>query len=119
MKRDFSSASSLLLRLRLFHPVIAVLGAAYLIWAAGALKRGGEAGRAGKAAGRVLGLTLFQLAMGGINLTLLAPVGMQLAHLFVADLLWIAVVLMVLEAAVRTPQDLPVSAGHRHLWLQR
>jgi heme A synthase len=120
MQRDFSSASSLLLRLRLFHPVIAVFGAAYLIWAAaGILKRGGEAGNAGGAAGRVLGLTLFQLAMGGINLTLLAPVWMQLAHLFVADLLWIAVVLMVLEAAVRTPQDLPMSAAHRHLWLQQ
>ena len=121
MQRDFSSSSSLLLRLRLFHPVIAVLGAAYLIWAAaGVLKRGGEAGNAGKAAGRVLGLTLFQLAMGGINLSLLAPVWMQLAHLFVADVLWIAVVLMVLEAAaLKTRQDLPVSVGHRHLWLQR
>jgi cytochrome c oxidase assembly protein subunit 15 len=102
MQQDFSSASNLLLRLRLVHPVIAVLGAAYLIWAAAGVLKQNEAGHARTAAGRVLGLTLFQLAVGAVNLTLLAPVWMQLFHLFMADILWIAVLLLVLEvAAVR------------------
>jgi heme a synthase len=99
MQQDFSGASNLLLRLRLVHPVIAVLGAAYLIWAATGVLKQNEAGDARSAAGRVLGLTLFQLAVGAINLTLLAPVWMQLFHLFMADVLWIAVLLLVLEAA--------------------
>jgi heme a synthase len=114
MQQDFSSASTLLLRLRLVHPVIAVLGGAYLIWAAAGMLKQNEAGNARTAAGRVLGITLFQLAVGAVNLTLLAPVWMQLFHLFMADVLWIAVLLLVLEVTiVRVPRDVPVSTGYR------
>jgi heme a synthase len=116
MQQDFSSASSLLLRLRLFHPVVAVLGAAYLIWASALVLKRNEAGGAHKAAGRVLGLTLFQLAVGTVNITLLAPVWMQLFHLFMADAVWIAVLLVLLEVTrVRAPRDLPMVAGSRHV----
>jgi len=45
----------------------------------------------------VLVLTGGQLACGVINLLLLAPVGMQLVHLLLADLLWIALVLLAAE----------------------
>lgn len=98
VRQDFSSATSLLLRLRMVHPLIAIIGAAYLIWAAaGVLKHT-------PAAGRVITLTLFQLAAGAVNISLLAPIWMQLFHLFMADLLWISVVVLVLEnAAVRRP----------------
>ena len=98
MHQDFSSTASLLTRLRMVHPVMAVCGAAYLIWAAiGVLKRK-DAERERIAASRVIALTLFQVAAGVVNISLLAPIWMQLFHLFVADLLWIAVVLMALEA---------------------
>ncbi len=104
MQRDFSSTSSMLLRLRLVHPFIAVAGAAYLIWVAMRILRQHEPDGAHSAAGRVIAVTLFQLAVGAINITLLAPVWMQLFHLLVADVLWIAVVVLVLEAtAVRRP----------------
>ncbi len=115
MQRDFSSVSSLLLRLRLVHPVIAVLGAVYLVWVIGPVLKRSERDRCSTAASRVLGLVLFQLAVGAVNITLLAPVWMQLFHLFVADLLWIAVLLLVLEAsAVRTRTELEVGAEYRH-----
>jgi cytochrome c oxidase assembly protein subunit 15 len=114
MQQDFARSSTLLLRLRLLHPLIAVLGAAYLIWAAAGVLKQNEAGNARTAAGRVLGLTLFQLAAGAVNLTLLAPVWMQLFHLFMADVLWIAVLLLLLEVTiVRVPRDVPISAGYR------
>jgi heme a synthase len=114
VQQDLSSASNLLLRLRLAHPVIAILGAAYLIWAATRVLKQSETGDARTAAGRVLGLTLFQLAVGAVNLTLLAPVWMQLFHLFMADILWIAVLLLVLEVTVvRVLGDVPVGAGYR------
>jgi heme A synthase len=45
----------------------------------------------------VLALLGCQLAAGAINLLLLAPVGMQLVHLLLADLLWIALVLVSAE----------------------
>ncbi len=97
---DFSSHSSTLLRLRLTHPFFAILGAAYLVWVAIPLLKKGEGDSARTAAVRVLVITLFQLVVGAMNVTLLTPVWTQLFHLFVADLLWIGVVLMVLESAL-------------------
>jgi heme a synthase len=93
MQRDFSSASSLLLRLRMVHPFIALAGAAYVVWAMTGFLRSGLAAPA-----RVITLVVLQLAVGAINLTLLAPVWMQLIHLLMADLVWIAVVVMLLES---------------------
>lgn len=98
MQRDFSNASNLLLRLRMVHPVIAILGATYIIWAAAGMLRGRD-GPARAAAARVLTLTVFQLGVGALNLSLLAPVWMQLCHLFVADVLWISLVVLVFDLA--------------------
>jgi cytochrome c oxidase assembly protein subunit 15 len=115
MKQDLSSTSSLLLRLRMFHPVVAVVAAGYLIWVATIALKRDEAGHARTAAGRVVGLTLFQLAVGAVNLSLLAPVWMQLIHLFMADAVWIAVLLLVLEATmVRSSRNVPVVAASLH-----
>ena len=100
MQQDFSSGSGLLLRLRMFHPVLAILGAAYLLWAAsGALKFEDRAGSR-KAGMRVIALIVLQILAGAVNLSLMAPVWMQLFHLFMADALWIAVVMMVMETSV-------------------
>jgi heme a synthase len=108
MRRDFSSASSLLLRLRLVHPLMAVLGAAYLIWAAVAMLRGKQEGDAVRTAGaRVIAFVLLQVTLGAVNLSLLAPVWMQLTHLLAADIVWISVVVLALEAG-KTVSRLPV-----------
>jgi heme A synthase len=104
MQQDFSSASSWLLRLRLLHPVVAVLGAAYLIWTAITLRRGrDESDPTRAAAARVITLVLFQVAAGAINISLLAPVWMQLIHLLIADVVWIAVVMLALETVRPQP----------------
>jgi heme A synthase len=106
MRQDVSGASSMLLRLRMVHPLIALGGAAYLIWAAATVMRQQEHAGTRGAASRVITLTLFQLAVGVINLTLLAPIWMQLVHLLIADLVWIAVVWLVLQTveATRAPE---------------
>jgi heme A synthase len=52
-----------------------------------------------RAASALAAITILQLAAGIVNLSLLAPVWMQLTHLVIADLMWIAVVLFVLESA--------------------
>jgi heme A synthase len=87
------------------HPFVAILGAAYLIWAAISILSASEGQpRSRSAAIRVITLTLFQVIAGAVNLSLLAPLWMQLFHLLLADIVWIAVVVMVLEAAtVRRP----------------
>ncbi len=109
MRQDFSSASSLLVRLRMLHPFIAVLGAVYIILAAVQTMRGRDEGSPARTAGaRVIVLTLFQLALGALNLSLLAPIWMQLIHLVVADLVWISLVMMICEAVVSRESARPL-----------
>jgi heme A synthase len=102
MQQDFSSTAPMLLRLRLTHPAIAVLGAGFLIWTALTTWRNAQAESQKKAAIRVIAVVIFQLFWGAANLSLLAPIWMQLTHLLVADFLWIAVVLLVAESAAET-----------------
>lgn len=98
---DFSPTSHVFLRLRLWHPVIAVLGSGYLIWLAAAL-----IGRASSGSVRKLGLTLgslvvLQIVVGLLNVALLAPVWIQLLHLLIADATWIVIVLLALSSPPR------------------
>lgn len=98
MRQDLSTASSFLLRLRVLHPVLAVLAAGYFAYAAMSVLRSKPRPLAAQIALTVIVLAVAQLGAGAINLTLLAPVWMQLVHLLLADLLWLSLVLLVVEA---------------------
>jgi cytochrome c oxidase assembly protein subunit 15 len=89
---DLSATSHVLIRLRILHPAFAVLTAVGLLFGAPRLASG-RYGRASTLGRIVAGLAAAQLVLGAINVMLLAPVWMQLVHLLVADLLWIAFVL--------------------------
>ena len=89
--REFSNTAPLLLRLRLLHPLIAVAVAVFLVMSA--LKAGD-----GRTARAVVILVFAQVGAGILNWILLAPIWMQIFHLLLADLLWIALVLFYLEA---------------------
>ena len=89
---DLSATSHFLIRLRILHPTFAVLTAVGLLFGAPRLARGHGPVTAGLAR-VVASFALFQLVLGAINVALLAPVWMQIIHLLVADLLWIAFVL--------------------------
>jgi heme A synthase len=49
----------------------------------------------------VLVLSIAQLCAGAINLALLAPIAMQIVHLLLADLLWIALVLLTAQVPAK------------------
>lgn len=90
---DTSSTAHLLIRLRVLHPVLALLTGAFLafmVWTVGRLRPGAGDSSWSRA---VIVLVLLQLAAGLSNLLLLAPTALQLVHLLLADLLWISVVL--------------------------
>jgi heme A synthase len=54
--------------------------------------------------GRVAaGLVLVQVAGGVLNLLLLAPIWMQMVHLFLADLVWLSAVLLTASVAAEAP----------------
>lgn len=93
--KDFAAASHLLLKLRPSHPILAVMTGVYLIFLAGWLRARAEGHLAIKRWANILSvLVLVQLASGAATLLMLSPIVMQLLHLLLADLVWIAFVLM-------------------------
>ncbi len=98
LRQDLNSTSNLLLRLRLAHPILAIVAAGFLAYAAWRVLRGHPPVVASRLALAVLMLTVTQLLAGAVNVALLAPIAMQIAHLLLADALWIALVFLALEA---------------------
>jgi cytochrome c oxidase assembly protein subunit 15 len=108
IQQDFAPAAHFLIRLRVLHPVIAVITCAYLaVLAWVAARRFGV-----RANAQALGVLMaVQLAAGVVNVLLLAPVWMQMVHLVLGDLMWIALVLLSAEVAVASPQHEPRFRG--------
>lgn len=110
---DLSATSHILIRLRILHPTFAVLTAVGLIFGAPRLASGRDSSTV-KVARLVAGLAASQLVLGAVNVILLAPVWMQMIHLLVADLLWIAFTVLgarVLAAGVAATVRQPVPAS--------
>ena len=97
---DLSPTAHVLVRLRLAHPLMALAGAAAVVVAAVRALRAGDA-PSRRAALALLLLVAAQLVAGLANVVLLAPVGMQLAHLLLADLVWITLVRLAARALAR------------------
>jgi heme A synthase len=106
---DSSPATHALVRLRVVHPVLAVLAGAYLLALAGAFRSGG-----GQPARALTAIVLVQWAVGALNVILLAPVGMQIVHLLLADLVWITLVLLALAIGEQEAAR-PVGMASAHL----
>ena len=97
IQQDFTSTAHFLVRLRILHPTIAVVVAAYLIvvvnWINARINRGLNR----QIAWLLISLFVVQLLAGLINVLLLAPVWMQMVHLLLSDLVWISLVLYAAE----------------------
>jgi heme A synthase len=106
LQQDFSPASNFIVRLRVWHPVIATLVGVYLILFSISLameRRDPWKTRFAVALGALFAI---QLAAGMINLILLAPVWMQIVHLLLADLVWIALILLTAQTlSARHPES--------------
>ncbi|HZQ08453.1 MAG TPA: COX15/CtaA family protein, partial [Anaerolineae bacterium] len=92
LQQDLNPTAHFLIQLRVIHPIVAVLTAGY-IWLFASLFHGAEGAITGRLATALRLLVLVQLFAGGINILLLAPTWMQLLHLFIADMVWITLVL--------------------------
>lgn len=99
-QQDLASGSPLLLRLRLVHPLSAVLAAAFVIYLAVSQNRTHTAASDPAAARTriaLLSLLATQFALGIADVLLLAPAWMQILHLLGADLFWVTLVLLAAE----------------------
>jgi heme A synthase len=111
MKAEFAADAHALLRLRLFHPVVAVLAGAFLLFTGLQVSRAGISPLA-KAGGRaIVWLVVIQTAAGAINVWLLAPVWLQLLHLFLANIIWIVLTVTLLEESLENRQDSDLSTS--------
>ena len=100
-----SAAARLLFSLKNYrlHPALAVLVGGYLTYFALSTLKGGGDVWVRRWARSVVALVAVQFAAGLLNAALLAPVWLQIVHLLLADLLWLALVL--LSAASLAPRD--------------
>lgn len=100
--QDLSSGSHMLLRLRLLHPIVAAVAFFYILWMVQKLSRNRD-----EAPGALPFLTatlLTQIGLGVLNVLLLAPVWLQITHLFVAEVFWILLVIAS-ESVLAKPRD--------------
>jgi len=91
LAQDLSPTTELFVRLRIWHPAFAGAAAALVLVYAWRILGGADGRRLGWARAATA-LVLGQVALGFANVALLAPIPLQLAHLMVADAIWISVV---------------------------
>ena len=94
IQQDFSPAAHFLIRLRIWHPIIAVTVGFYLIFASSLLSLSRQDPQIKRFVTALTVLFVIQLVAGLLNVALLAPVWLQLMHLFLADVVWITLVLL-------------------------
>ena len=94
LAQDFSPNSSWLLRWRWTHPTLAFLASIFLIWLlVRAAQRSAYWDNRGLSA-VVLTLLAAQYVLGVLDVVLLAPLWLQIAHLLGADALWATLVVL-------------------------
>lgn len=115
LEQDFAAGSHFLLRLRVFHPLIAVAaGLALFVLARRELESHKRSSATTRLAQGLMLAVLVQMAGGVLNIALLAPVWMQLVHLALANAVWILFVLLADALLSRgSPATNPKAAGRR------
>lgn len=97
--QDLSPVAHVFLRLRMLHPFLAVMVALVVITTATVARALRPTLPRVQTTSKVVTLLFVaQLGAGLVNVTLLAPVWMQLVHLLLGDATWIALVLLAAEA---------------------
>lgn len=91
---DFSASASPILRLRIIHPVVAVLIGTFLMALAVHPLIAPAPDAAKRTASCLLALLLLQFCFGALNVIFLAPLWTQVLHLLTADLVWVSLVLL-------------------------
>src|SRR5262245_26098412 len=108
-KQDLSPTAHILERLRIFHLPIAVGVSGLLILIAFFARSRRPGTDVKRCSAALIALVLVQLGAGAVNLLLHAPIWLQLVHLLLSDLVWIALALLGC-AALQQPAREP-SAG--------
>ena len=93
LSRGLTSTEHIFVKLRIYHPFIAILGGAFLIHTSRLVaKFGGVLRRVSQGLSLIL---LVQFVIGYLNVRLFAPIWLQLIHLTFAEFIWMSYIFMV------------------------
>jgi heme A synthase len=95
---DFAGTAHFLVRVRVLHPLLAVVVAIVVLGAARLATLHGPSRRTARLSTLLVSLVSIQVVAGVANVALLAPVWLQLVHLGVSDAAWITLVLLAVAA---------------------
>ena len=101
LRQDVDPSASFMIRLRAIHPLIAVATSLYLLLIVGLPDIIGHHPHSRRFSRAVAIVLVAQLVAGVVNVLLLAPLWMQILHLFIADLCWILLVLLAASALAK------------------
>jgi len=107
LAQDFSSGTPDVLRFRLLHPAVATVAACYVLWVIFRISTGQL--QFSQRAISLIAAIVVQFGVGLMNVLLLVPVWLQIVHLFVADVLWILIVLASAELMLERPNSDPAT----------
>jgi cytochrome c oxidase assembly protein subunit 15 len=100
MTQDFASTSGWLVRWRWTHPAVACAACVFLIWIlVRAARAKGHWNNRGLSA-IVIALLVLQYLLGILDVAMLAPTWLQIAHLAGADALWAALVVLIARITI-------------------
>jgi heme A synthase len=94
LKQDLSPTAHILERLRIFHPIIAIGVGGLLILTSFFARSRRPDNDVKRWSSALITLVLVQLGAGAVNMLLHAPIWLQLVHLLLSDLVWVALVLL-------------------------
>lgn len=96
VRQDFAAESALIVELRILHPIIAVTGGVLLALFAWRRLEVSEARGHPWPARILIGGVAVQAMLGFVHILLLTPLGTGLVHLFIAQVLWLALAFLAL-----------------------
>ncbi|MEO8877844.1 MAG: COX15/CtaA family protein [Polyangiaceae bacterium] len=113
--QDLSPSANVLVRLRLLHPFFALLAALATTVAATVARTLRPNPETSLLSRLAIVLVFSQIGAGLLNIALLAPVAMQLVHLALAELTWIAIVLLGVSAFSAEKSGSALDAAVHHV----
>lgn len=104
IRQDLDPTANFLIQLRIWHPILAVLLSGYLFWVGYQIldkTRNQSVPQIGRTVNALFTIITLQIVGGFVNVVLLAPVWMQVVHLLLADLMWMAIVILAAEVTAQ------------------
>jgi heme A synthase len=114
LAQDFAPGASLFVRLRALHPLLAASTGAAIFLASGVVRSLRPSATVRTLSYVASALVGAQIGVGLLDVATLAPVGLQLVHLVLADAVWIALVLTAAAAVGVAPEATASGASPRH-----